>query len=39
VPAARCSHCGEDLSVEHVAFRGPAGRRPPKEEDRAHDAP
>ncbi len=38
VPAARCSHCGDDLKVEDVTFRAPTGPRPRKEESRAHDA-
>jgi DNA-binding HxlR family transcriptional regulator len=38
VPAARCSHCGDDLTVEDVSFRGPPASRSRKEEVRAHDA-
>jgi DNA-binding HxlR family transcriptional regulator len=36
VPAARCSHCGEDLTIEDVAFRRWPRRRPSKEDSRAH---
>ncbi|HWS76456.1 MAG TPA: winged helix-turn-helix transcriptional regulator, partial [Quisquiliibacterium sp.] len=35
-PAARCSHCGEDLTIEDVAFRRASRRRPGKEDPRAH---
>jgi len=38
VPAARCSHCGDDLSVEDVTFRGPSRGRSSKEDNRAHHA-
>lgn len=37
VPAARCSRCGEDLTIDEVAFRQPARRRTHQEEHRAHD--
>ena len=37
VPAARCSHCGDDLAVEDVTFRAPSGARTRKEKGRAHD--
>lgn len=38
VPATRCNHCGEDLVIDDVIFRGHARRRGPREQVRAHHA-
>ena len=38
VPAARCSHCGDELTIDNVAFRDPPRRRTHLEEPRAHDS-
>lgn len=38
VPAARCSHCSDDLTVEDVAFSATSRRRSRKEDIRAYDA-
>ncbi len=38
VPAARCNHCGEQVSIDDVAFRGRSRSRRSKEDDRAHHA-
>ena len=38
VPQARCSHCGEPVSVDDVCFHQPTHRRRKEETGRAHDA-